>query len=86
MVCYITAARLPAVIDNDTLEAKVINNVLLLLAKEEMLKLFELNQSSKYGLVKDSSLKFADVRIKSLEEDLSNLKSIKIEIEHKSFV
>ena len=86
MVCYITAARLPVVIDNDTLEAKVINNVLLLLAKEEELKLFELNQSSKYGLVKDSSLKFADVRIKSLEEDLSNLKSIKIEIEHKSFV
>merc|ERR1712238_58411 len=74
------------VIDNNTLETKVTNTELLLLAKEEELeeKELELNQSSQYGSEKDSGLKIAEVRIKSLEDDLSNLESIKIEIEQKS--
>merc|ERR1712238_581680 len=74
------------VIDNNTLETKVTNTELLLLAKEEELeeKELELNQSSQYGSEKDSGLKIAEVRIKSLEDDLSNLESIKIEIEDKN--
>merc|ERR1712238_471138 len=74
------------VIDNNTLETKVTNTELLLLAKEEELeeKELEINQSSQYGSEKDSGLKIAEVRIKSLEDDLSNIESIKIEIEQKS--
>merc|ERR1712161_113841 len=74
------------VMDINTLETKVTNTELLLLAKEVMLeeKELELNQSSQYGLEKDSGLKIAEVRIKSLEDDLSNIESIKIEIEQKS--
>merc|ERR1712238_279326 len=74
------------VIDNNTLETKVTNTELLLLAKEEELeeKELELNQSSQYGSEKDSGLKIAEVRIKSLEDDLSNIESIKLEIEQKS--
>ena len=74
------------VIDNNTLETKVTNTELLLLAKEEELdeKELELNQSSQYGSEKDSGLKIAEVRIKSLEDDLSNIESIKIEIEDKN--
>merc|ERR1712161_14440 len=74
------------VIDNNTLETKVTNTELLLLAKEEELeeKELELNQSSQYGSEKDSCLKIAEVRIKSLEDDLSNLESIKLEIEDKN--
>merc|ERR1711957_572848 len=73
------------VIDNNTLETKVTNTELLL-AKEEELdeKELELNQSSQYGSEKDSGLKIAEVRIKSLEDDLSNIESIKLEIEQKS--
>merc|ERR1712161_125169 len=71
------------VMDINTLETKVTNTELLLLAKEVMMeeKELELNQSSQYGLEKDSGLKIAEVRIKSLEDDLSNIESIKIEIE-----
>merc|ERR1712161_153689 len=74
------------VIDNNTLETKVTNTELLLLAKEEELeeKELELNQSSQYGSEKDSGLKIAEVRIKSLEDDLSNIESIKLEIEQKN--
>ena len=70
---------------NNTLETNVTNTELLLLAKEVMLeeKEFELNQSSQDCLEKISSLKITEVRIKSLKDDLSNLESIKIEIEHK---
>ena len=47
-------------------------------------KEFERNQSSQYGLEKGSSLKIAEVKINALEEELSILESITIEIEHKS--
>ena len=39
-------------------------------------KKLELNQYSQYGLEKDSGLKIVEIRIKSLEEDLSNLESV----------
>ena len=39
-------------------------------------KELELNQYSQYGLEKYSGLKIVKIRIKSLEEDLSNLESI----------
>ena len=78
--------------DNNTVETEATNTELLFLAKEKEKekekeieeKQLELNQSSQYGLDKGSGLKIAEVRIKSLEENLSNLESIKIEIEHKS--
>ena len=74
------------VMNDNTLETKVTNTELLLLAKEEELdeKELELNQSSQYGSEKDSGLKIAEVRIKSLEDDLSNIESIKLEIEKKN--
>ena len=74
------------VMDNNTLETKAINTELLLLAKDKNIgeNQLELNQSSQYSLEKGSGLKISEVRIKTLEENLSNLESIKIEIEHKS--
>merc|ERR1711957_504521 len=50
------------VMDINTLETKVTNTELLLLAKEELEeKELELNQSSQYGSEKDSGLKIAEV-------------------------
>ena len=62
------------------------NTELLLLAKDSMIeeKELELNQYSQYGLEKSSGLKIEKSRIKTLEENLSNLDSIKIEIMYKS--
>ena len=74
------------IMDNNTLLIKVTNTELLLLAKEEELEEEELdfNQSSRYGLENDSALKIVEVRIKVLEEDLSNIEYIKIGIGFKS--